>query len=150
MRKRNVSNIVIHCTAGYGNVESIKKYWREQLKWKSFGYHIIIDLDGNIHQLTSFDNIVNGVAGQNRNSIHISYIGGVLRNDYTKSSDTRTPKQKEALITAILLAKKYAPNARILGHRDFSVDRNRNGRIDANERIKECPSFDAIPEYKHL
>ena len=38
----------------------------------------------------------------------------------------------------------------IKGHRDVSPDKNKNGIIESWERIKECPSFDAIPEYKNL
>jgi N-acetylmuramoyl-L-alanine amidase len=139
---RKIDNIVIHCTAGYGNVDSIKKYWKNVLKWKSVGYHIIVDLDGELHFIADFDTVVNGVANNNSKSIHISYIGGVLKDDYTKSSDTRTEKQKEGLKEAILKAREYAPKARILGHRDFSPDKNKNGKIDINERIKECPSFE--------
>ena len=147
---RNVKYIAIHCTAGYGTVDSIKKYWKDSLKWTEVGYHIIVDLDGKLNHLLDFDKISNGVKGFNHETINISYIGGVLKDDYTKSSDTRTEAQKEGLKKAILEAKKYAPNAKIQGHRDFSPDKNKNGLIDTWERIKECPSFNAIPEYKNL
>lgn len=30
---RNIKYIAIHCTAGYGTIDSIKKYWKEMLKW---------------------------------------------------------------------------------------------------------------------
>ena len=36
----------------------------------------------------------------------------------------------------------------ILGHRDFSNDKDGSGVIESWERIKECPCFDAIPEYQ--
>ncbi len=147
---RNIEYIAIHCTAGYGTIDSIKKYWKDTLKWKTVGYHIIVDLDGNLNHLLPFDNISNGVEGFNSKTINISYIGGVLRDDYTKASDTRTEAQKEGLKKAILEAKKYAPNAKVQGHRDFSPDKNKNGIIDSWERIKECPCFNAIPEYKNL
>ena len=42
------------------------------------------------------------------------------------------------------------PQAKIQGHRDFSPDTNHNGVVDPWERIKECPCFDAIPEYADL
>jgi hypothetical protein len=44
---------------------------------------------------------------------------------------------------------KY-PKAIIMGHRDTSKDTNHNGIIDPWERIKECPCFDAMVEYKDL
>jgi N-acetylmuramoyl-L-alanine amidase len=147
---RNIKYIVIHCSAGYGTVESIKNYWKNILRWKTVGYHIIVDLDGKLNILANFDAITNGVAGFNSKSIHISYIGGVLKDDYTKAYDSRTEAQKEGLKQAIALAKEYAPKAKVKGHRDFSPDKNKNGKIDTWERIKECPSFDAKNEYKAI
>jgi len=137
-QKRKIDWIVIHCTAGYGDIIGIRNYWIRKLKWKSPGYHIVVDLDGGVNFIESFDNITNGVSGYNSNSIHISYIGGVLRNDITKPYDSRTDAQKDGLKLAISIARNYAPNAFIKGHRDFP---NVN---------KACPSFDAIKEYRDL
>lgn len=158
-----VKNIVIHCTAGFGNIESIKKFWKDVLKWKSVGYHIIIDLDGNIHQLAPFEETTNGVEGQNSKSLHISYIGGVERGDKDKNGqivwigkDTRTVAQKYAIHKAILMAtdwlkengKDTTKDLTVCGHRDFSKDQDGNGIIASWERHKECPSFDAMREYE--
>jgi N-acetylmuramoyl-L-alanine amidase len=38
----------------------------------------------------------------------------------------------------------------VVGHRVYSKDSNNNGTIESFERIKECPSFDAIKEYSGL
>ena len=48
---RNINFIVIHCTATQPNVkkESILNYWKNTLKWKSVGYHRLIDANGIIH-----------------------------------------------------------------------------------------------------
>ena len=154
---RNITRIFIHCTAGYGDVESIKRFWKETLKWKSVGYHRIIDLEGNTYNLSPFEEVTNGVKNYNSNSIHISYIGGVSKQDNRTAQDSRTNKQKEAIICEIKNALEYLKSKgqdvskiKILGHRDISPDKNLNGRVDSWERIKECPSFDAIPEYKNL
>lgn len=153
---KDITHIFIHCTAGYGDVKAIRKYWRS-LKWKTDGYHKLIDLDGSIYNLVDFQNASNGVAGFNSKAIHISYIGGVDKKNYNKAVDSRTPEQKEALLIAIEDAIQWVhayggniKKLKILGHRDISPDKNLNGIVDSNERIKECPSFDAIPEYKHL
>ncbi|MCH7396572.1 N-acetylmuramoyl-L-alanine amidase [Belliella sp. DSM 107340] len=148
--------IFLHCTAGYGNIQAIKNYWKNVLGWKSNGYHIIIDLDGGENQITEFGKIVNGVRGYNTNSIHISYIGGVSRTNYKIAEDTRTEAQKAGILNAIFQAIQWielnhaTAKIEILGHRDISKDVNGNGIIDTWERIKECPSFDAIPEYKWI
>lgn len=153
---RSIKNIVIHCTAGHGNLESIQRFWRDVRKWKSPGYHYFIDYDGTVTRLAPLHSVTNGVAGHNSNSIHIAYRGGVSKTNVNKAEDTRTQEQKEAIIKTIqevlfhLKHTQSISNVAILGHRDFSPDKNGNGVIDSWERIKECPSFDAIPEYKHL
>jgi len=153
---RKIKYIVIHCSAGYGTVESIKKFWKEKLKWKQVGYHYFIDEDGTTHNLATHDIITNGVKGFNTNAIHISYQGGVERSNVNKAKDSRTEAQKTAIIDTIkkvlveLKKTQTISEIKILGHRDFSVDKNKNGIIESWERIKECPSFDAIPEYKNI
>jgi N-acetylmuramoyl-L-alanine amidase len=42
------------------------------------------------------------------------------------------------------------PKAQIKGHRDFSPDLNKDGKITSNEWIKQCPCFDAMVEYKTI
>lgn len=155
--KRKITAIVIHCTAGFGNKKSVEAFWKSQ-GWKSPGYHLLIDQLGVVHELLNFDKPSNGVKGHNANTIHISYIGGVeIGPKNTKgettfiAKDTRTVEQKCAILYCIDIAQKYAGyNVPIKGHRDFSPDQNHDGIIASWERIKECPSFDAIPEYKHL
>jgi len=152
---RNIKRIFIHCTAGYGNVESIKRYWKS-IGWKSVGYHRIIGLDGSVYQLAEYDQVTNGVKYYNSNSIHISYIGGVDAENLNKAVDTRTQAQKESLLCEIDNALNFLSdhqdisNIEILGHRDISPDKNLNGKVDSWERIKECPSFDAKEEYKNI
>lgn len=153
---KNIKTIFIHCTAGYGNVESMKRFWKT-LGWNSPGYHLVIAICGNIEVVQPFSLYANGVKGMNADSIHISYIGGVDPKNINKAVDTRTPEQKEGIIKAIKLATDWikstggtTTNIKIMGHRDASPDQNGNGKIDSWERNKECPSFDAIPEYKNL
>lgn len=126
---RDIKYIVIHCTATSPDAEkkSILNYWKNVLKWKNVGYHFLIDKFGVIHELARLDQITNGVRGYNKNSIHISYIGGVDANN--KPKDTRTPSQEYAMEVLVYEMHKKFPNAIIQGHRDFGVN-------------KACPSFD--------
>lgn len=158
-RAKRIKYIVIHCTAGFGDVESIQKFWRETLKWKNPGYHVVIDEDGTINYLHPFDKNSNGVKGYNGECLHISYIGGVEKKNYKKAKDTRTGHQKtsiDAVIREMLEwletngNKNACDEVMILGHRDFSPDVNNDNLIHSWERIKECPSFDAIPEYRWM
>ena len=62
----------------------------------------------------------------------------------------RTDEQKKSLVVLLKLLHKRYPDAVIQGHRDFSPDRNGNGKIEKNEWIKKCPGFDAKTEYKGI
>ncbi|MNS03116.1 N-acetylmuramoyl-L-alanine amidase [compost metagenome] len=152
---RHVKYIAIHCSAGFGNLASVLAFWKSK-GWKSPGYHYFIEEDGTIHRLLPLKDISNGVLGYNDVTINICYQGGVERGNVHKAKDTRTPAQKASIISCIKevkaeLAKTQDVNGiKIQGHRDFSPDKNGNGVIESWERIKECPSYDAIPEYKNL
>ncbi len=139
---RDIKFIVVHCTATppETKIENIQRYWKEQLKWKNPGYHYIIKRNGEIVKITEEQNIANGVGGHNRYSIHISYIGGV--NKEGKPLDNRTDAQIHALFNKLVALSEKYPNATILGHRDFSPDKDGDGLIEYNEWIKACPCFD--------
>jgi N-acetylmuramoyl-L-alanine amidase len=127
---REIKYIVFHCTATsqQTNIASIKNYWRNVLKWKNNGYHILIDAGGNAHQLTFLNEIANGVAGYNKHSIHVAYIGGVDKQG--KAMDNRTMAQKAMMLQVYKRLKKQYPDAVAKGHRDFPGVK------------KDCPSFD--------
>lgn len=135
---RTINYIVVHCTATQPNarIEDIKRYWRENLKWKSPGYHYMIKADGEIVNTLPIDQVSNGVAGWNSQIINISYIGGVDKNNHPK--DTRTPEQKASILKLLKELKSKFPKAKIQGHRDFP------------NVHKACPSFDAKKEYSSL
>lgn len=141
--------LVVHCTATPEgkeyHVKDIDKMHRAR-GFNGIGYHYLITLDGTVEIGRPEDVVGAHVAGHNSNSIGISYVGGVLKDGKT-TKDTRTLAQKAAIIRLLRELKGRYPNARVLGHRDFSPDLNHNGKIDPFERIKECPCFDAIPEY---
>ena len=103
---RTIKYIAIHCTATQPNakIESILKYWRNVKKWKSPGYHYIIEANGHITQLLPDSEISNGVAGFNSVTVNVSYIGGIDQNG--KPKDTRTPEQIITLEQTLMGIKK--------------------------------------------
>jgi len=135
---RDIKNIVLHCTATPQNatVIGILNYWKNNLKWKSPGYHFLIEANGTVHNLHPIEQPSNGVAGHNFNSIHISYIGGVDSNG--KAMDNRTPRQVLSQLKLVIEMKDKFPTAQVLGHRDFPGV------------SKECPSFDVKAWLKHV
>ena len=126
---RDIKFIVLHCTAGpqKQTTQAIKNYWKNVLKWKSVGYHFLINADGSYERLASDETVTNGVAGYNSNSMHISYKGGVDAKG--KAFDTRTDAQKKTMETLVRTLKAKYPKAIVQGHRDFKGVK------------KDCPSF---------
>ena len=102
---RKITRVVFHCTATNqaATVSSIKDYWKKVLKWNNPGYHIIVTPDGSWTLLQEFNKIANGVAGINGDTIHISYIGGILPSG--KAIDNRTSKQKQIFETIYFTLK---------------------------------------------
>ena len=135
----------MHCTAGSqkATVNDLLAEFKRK-GWKAPGYHYVITADGKIHQLLDTEKVSNGVKGYNSVTVNIAYTGGM------DGVDNRTDEQKKYLIILLKLLRKRYPDAVIQGHRDFSPDLNGNGKIEKNEWIKMCPSFDAKTEYKGI
>lgn len=142
---RQIKYIAVHCTAG-SRKSTVNDLLAEFKKkgWKAPGYHYVITSDGKIHQLLDTEKVSNGVKGYNSVTVNVAYTGGI------DGVDNRTDEQKKSLIILLKLLRKRYPDAVIQGHRDFSPDLNGNGKIEKNEWIKMCPSFDAKTEYKGI
>ena len=146
---RAIKYIAVHCTAGsqHTTIKELQQEFRRK-GWKNPGYHYVVAADGTITQLLDEEKPSNGVKGYNSVLINVAYIGGIDAEG--KPIDNRTAAQKASLAGLLgVLHKKY-PTATIQGHRDFSPDRNRNGRIEPSEYIKACPCFDAKAEYQSI
>ena len=135
---RNIAYLAVHCTATQqtATVESIKRYWKEEKKWRNPGYHYIVLPDGSVDQLLPINEVSNGVAGYNSVTINICYIGGITKQG--KSVDNRTDAQKETILRLLKDLKERFPGAVIQGHRDFPGVK------------KDCPCFNAKIEYSKL
>ena len=64
--------------------------------------------------------------------------------------DTRTSRQTEAMHRLVSTLLQSYPEAKVVGHRDLSPDRNYNGIVDPWERIKECPCFEVKAEFQDV
>lgn len=139
---REINKIILHCSAtpegkDY-SVETIRQ-WHLDRGWSDIGYHYVIQRDGTIDKGRPEERQGAHVRGHNKNSIGISYIGGVEAKQVNGKwipKDTRTSDQLCALEYLIeLLMNKY-PDATLHGHNEFSA--------------KACPSFDVKQQYKHF
>lgn len=131
---RRIDFTVIHCTATIqtAKVASIINYWKNELGWTAPGYHIIIKPNGEYSILANLNDVTNGVYGYNKNSIHISYIGGI--DSSGRSLDNRTKQQKGTIEYMVSKIQDLYPS-QIKGHRDFKGVK------------KDCPSFDVSKEF---
>lgn len=165
---RRIDNLVYHCTASTvdATVAGLRKYWREILKWKNDGYHVVILRDGTPEVLNHISKVTNGVGGHNAHSIHISYIGGVEGKRKTPV-DNRTPEQIQTQIFFGKAFRSLFHDINILGHRDFPnvkkacpcfdvktdllpyIENNQfEGMFDYNDTIKH-PFFKLIEDIKY-
>lgn len=135
---RQINEIIVHCAATREGrdftVEDITR-WHKARGFATIGYHYVIYRDGSIHEGRPLEQIGAHCVGHNKHSIGICYIGGCASDGKTPK-DTRTPEQKEALLSLLKRLKARFPNASIHGHRDFAA--------------KACPSYDAFREYRQL
>ena len=146
---RNIKYIAVHCTASsqsWGKMELEQEFKRKG--WKNPGYHFVVLKDGRIIQMLEEEKVSNGVKGFNSVSINVAYVGGIDGNG--KAVDNRTQEQKYSLRSLLRILKQKYPKAVIQGHRDFSPDKNGDGKISQNEYIKMCPCFNAKDEYAKL
>lgn len=138
---RSINEIIIHCTDNRQDSKiTVADIRKDHLKrgWSDIGYHYVIYANGKIERgrPVTRKGAHCSVNGHNRHSIGIAYIGG--RNLQGQLADTRTDAQVKAMHELCShLLKTYPGITRIVGHRDY-------------DSRKECPCFDAIPEFQYL
>jgi N-acetylmuramoyl-L-alanine amidase len=126
---REITHIVIHCSATpEGRHHTVDK-WHKARGFVCIGYHYVILLDGRVELGRPVSQPGAHVAGHNEKTIGVCYIGGIDANTF-KPKDTRTPEQKFAMAVLVKTLKNVFPNAAVVGHRDMP---------GAN---KACPCFD--------
>lgn len=131
---RNIRRIILHCSAtplGRDfHVADIDR-WHKANGWDGCGYHFVIALNGIIEVGRPIEKIGAHTSGHNSDSIGVCYIGGLGEDG--KPADTRTPQQRQAMLSLITALQWMFPDASIHGHYEFSN--------------KACPCFD-VSEYR--
>jgi N-acetyl-anhydromuramyl-L-alanine amidase AmpD len=135
--------LVVHCSATRPTqdigVREVTQ-WHRQRGFDTVGYHYVIRRNGEVETGRPETAIGAHVKGHNAQSVGICLVGGI--NAAGKPESNFTQAQFEALKELLDQLQTRYPNARILGHRDLSPDKNGDGKITPNEFIKACPSFD--------
>ena len=141
-----INHLVVHCSATRATADvgaADIRLWHKRQGWVDIGYHYVIKRDGTVEKGRPDDQPGAHVHGYNSKSLGICMVGG-LAPDGKRGENNFTPAQFAALKTLLGTLSARYPNAKVLGHRDLSPDRNGDGKITRNEWLKECPSFDAI------
>ena len=126
--------VMIHCTADpEGSDKDYDDLWRVHVTdndWSDIGYHWALREGGEILECRKEHLQGAGCSGQNHDTIHISYFGG-MNSTYTTAKDTMTPEQDAAMVAILLDIKERYPDMTVedvVGHNQFAA--------------KACPSFD--------
>ena len=129
---RKTNELIWHCAAtregqSLGNPVATIDRWHRERGWSGIGYHFVVDLDGKIYLGRDINSVGAHVANHNSGTIGAVYVGG-LTADGKRAKDTRTPKQRAAMLMLTkLIASKWGIT-RISGHNQYAA--------------KACPSFD--------
>ena len=149
--KRNITLIVVHCTAPRVDVDFTQKDLLRCHRARGMtcvGYHFYIRKDGYIWSTRPLEQVGAHARGHNQDSIGIAYEGGL--DEQGLPADTRTQQQKFSMRALIRTLKKDFSITRVCGHRDLSPDKNGNGVVEPSEWLKQCPCFDvATDEWCH-
>ena len=163
--KRKLNAIVIHCAAtpngkhftaadidrmhkqrGFRRSTQAARNFNPELR--HIGYHYVIELDGSVQPGRHVEEIGAHVQGSNAKSIGICMIGTdrFTREQWTSLRNaiiaTAGMIKNTAIMSVDHALDAYADmGIRVLGHRDFSPDKNGNGIIEQHEWLKICPGF---------
>jgi len=142
-----VKFLTIHCAAtpeGRDVKAASINEW-DRAKFGQTSYHWVIELNGN--KVRGLPDTTRGahVGKHNTDNIGICYVGGVAKDGKTVK-DTRTEDQKKALRELVAEYKVKYPGIKVMGHRDWSPDKNGDGKITPDEWMKGCPSFDVATQ----
>ncbi|REE01110.1 N-acetylmuramoyl-L-alanine amidase [Marinoscillum furvescens] len=158
---RRINKIIIHCSATpedvYFGPKQLEAMHLKRGINSPGGYHYLITNSGMPYEIRPIERIGAHIYGHNTDSVGICYSGGVVSggnpNKASDAKDTRTNRQKSAIVSTIVYVLKvlelYQPidHITIKGHRDFSPDVDGDGIIEPWEFMKQCPCFDAEIEY---
>jgi hypothetical protein len=139
-----IKTLIIHCSAtpngkqftakdidGWHKTRGFNRQTDLPMTLKHIGYHYVVRVDGVVEFGRWHDEVGAHTKGHNKNSIAICMVG----------TDKYTRKQWAALAELVGTLEKDLPIDVVAGHRDFSPDKNGNGKIEQNEWVKICPGF---------
>ncbi len=145
--------IVLHCSATKPSQVNVDRdlidAWHKAKGWSGIGYHFVIKRDGTLQVGRPLEEVGAHVEGFNSHSVGICMVGGLDENGKGVIADRYafTTSQWITAHTLIPMLRKIWPDARVVGHRDLSPDKDGDGTVEQSEWLKTCPGFDAAKEF---
>ena len=148
--KRNVTKLVVHCTASPDNLDIGAREineWHVTRGWSGIGYHWVIRRDGTIEAGRPEESSGAHVKGHNHDSIGIVWVG----------TDNIEDEQMDALRTKVKeLCYRYKLNKEdVYGHYEFDsgktcpnlkMDDFRNSLIGRSQKKETTSQADLLPD----
>lgn len=97
----------------------------------AIGYHWVIETDGSVQSGRHPQEMGAHVQGSNARTLGVCLIG----------TDRFSLAQWAALRLLVRNLRLSYPGISVLGHRDYSPDKNGDGIIDRRDWLKTCPGF---------
>lgn len=112
---RKITHLVVHCTdSDHSTVASITRFHRVVKKWKTIGYHRVVNADGSVDQGRDDARPGAHTAGFNKSTLAIVMVGAL--NDHPPTDAQLRATAHELAMWAA--AHRLDPWAAILGHRE--------------------------------
>ena len=137
---KSVRWIILHCSATREDRDYTALQMLNDHRLRGFrtvGYHLYIRRNGVVTQHRPLLEVGAHCRPYYRCSIGICYEGGL--DPQGRPKDTRTPQQKEQLLSLLVRLKQLFPQARVRGHCEMR-----------GATPKACPCFLPSAEYAHL
>ena len=125
--------ITVHAAATFARMDIGVRdidQWHRARGWNGVGYHYVIRRDGTVEQGRPEHVVGAHVGGHNTRNLGICMAGG-LADDGKTPQDNFTQAQYQTLNTLLDELLSRYPDAKIMGHNEFS-----------NHRSRGCPCFD--------
>jgi len=139
MSRKKTDYIVVHCSATLPKKRVTKEFLEKKHRQKGFltiGYHYVIEVDGQIVDGRSLDEVGMHLKGYNERTIGICLVGGVSKENPNIFVKNFTKKQMISLSSLLQELRQKFPTATIVGHSDL-------------DDTTTCPGFNAYQWFKN-
>lgn len=149
--------MIAYCTTHCSATPPSRSYTVEDLTldhkargFRTIGYHWYITRDGVRHKGRNEHELGAHVKGFNNHNIGICLEGGINEQGKAEFNFTEAQIDEWLLLVKEIQGRHKLALDKFRGHRDWSPDKNGDGKITSIDWLKECPTFDVQSKLKEL